>query len=158
MALPVSQAAGSAAPAREPSALILYSSLGQLDSLAQAVGEGLELAGILPVLLRADQAPAGAIVVSGHVLVCVGSPVLGAWRGRAAEDVVAALQRCRALEGRRSAAFVRRRAWGSGAALKELMRALEQQGAWVEDFEALTSPAHARAFGQRLRSLVQPRG
>ena len=144
--------------APQPSGLVLYSALGHMEGLAQAVGEGLRLAGVRPVLLRVDRAASGAILVSGHDLICVGSPVLGAWRGRAAADVMAVLEQCRPLEGKRSAVFVRRRVWGSGAALKELMAALEQQGAWVEDFEALASPAEAREFGLRLRSLVRPRG
>ncbi|HEY8486723.1 MAG TPA: hypothetical protein VIL11_04960 [Limnochordales bacterium] len=137
--------------------LVLYSGLGGVEELARAVGEGLRGGGLAVDLVRADRAAPGPFPVGAYVLVCLGSPVLGGWRGQAAHDVLELVGRCRPLEGKRGACFVRRRLWGTRSALLQMMAALERQGVWVEDFEAVASPEQARRFGQRLQALATPR-
>lgn len=137
--------------------LILYSARGALDRLARAVADGLESVGVRAELMKADPSRTQPISMGAYDLVCVGSPTLGFFRGRAAEDIVEVLARSTRLEGKRTAAFVRRGGFGATRALKQLMAALERQGAWVEDFADLASEQEARAFGARLKNVAGAR-
>ena len=133
---------------------MLISAQGNLERLARAVAEGLESVDIRTDVMKADPSRAQPISVAPYDLVCVGSPTLGFFRGRPADDVQEALARCTRLEGKRTAAFVRRSGFGTGRALKALMAALERQGAWVEDFADLGSEQEAREFGRRLKNVA----
>ncbi|MBE3597363.1 MAG: hypothetical protein IMX02_00640 [Limnochordaceae bacterium] len=138
-------------------ALVLYSSVGNLTALAKALAEGLEAESIRADLMQVDPSRTQPISVAAYDLVCVGSPSLGLVRGRIADDVAEALTRCTRLEGKRTAAFVRRSGFGWSKALKQLMAALEKQGAWVEDFAELGGDEEARAFGRRLKNVAKAR-
>ena len=138
-------------------ALVLISAHGRLERLARALAEGLESVQIRTDVMTADPSRSQPISVAPYDLVCVGSPSLGFIRGRPADDVQEALTRCTRLEGKRTAAFVRRGGLGTGRALKALMAALERQGAWVEDFADLGSEEEARAFGRRLKNVAGAR-
>ncbi|HEX6970948.1 MAG TPA: hypothetical protein VF234_01865 [Limnochordia bacterium] len=131
-------------------ALVLYSSAGRLLPLAQGLAAGLQAAGYRTDLIEAS-ARSGPIPVFGYDLVCVGSAVAGQFGGRVADDVGEALKRCSRLEGKAAAAFVRRRLVGSTRTLKRLMALMEEQGAQVRDFAALSDARAAERFGHRLR-------
>lgn len=107
--------------------------------------------------MAVDPSRTQPLSVAAYDLVCVGSPALGFVRSRMAGDVDEALKRCTRLEGKRTAAFIRRGGLSPGRALKELMAALERQGAWVEDFADLGNEEEARAFGKRLRNVAGSR-
>ena len=135
-------------------ALIIYSSTPRLAALAKAVAEGLREASVDVQLLEA-RTGSDTIVTAPYDLVLVGSPVLGFFGGRLASDIDASVKRCSRLEGKQTAVFVSGGVFGVGKALRRLMGLLERQGAWVQDFAALTSPGDASAFGRRLKSLLQ---
>lgn len=135
-------------------ALVLFSSSGNLQQLAKALAQGLEAASFQVDLMQLSSDRSGPISVAPYDVICVGSPTVGL-RGHIAPDIEPALGRCSRLEGKRTAAFVRRGLFGSSKALRRLMAALERQGAWVEDFADLANPSEARAFGERLKSLAR---
>jgi Flavodoxin len=135
-------------------ALVLYSKVGGLESLAAEVAEGLKEANFQVELREAEEH--GAPIPAGQFdVVCVGSPVLGFWGGQIAPDLDAALRRITRLEGKQTAAFVKPKALGTTKSLRNLMGLLEKQGALVQDFAALRGAAEARAFGRRLQNLVR---
>lgn len=139
-------------------ALVLISAQGRIEGLARAVAEGLESVNVRAEVVKADPSRSQPMSMAPYDLVCVGSPTLGFFRGRPAEDVQEVLARCTRLEGKRTAAFVRRSGFGAGRALKALMSALERQGAWVEDFADLGNEHEAREFGRRLKNVAGARG
>jgi menaquinone-dependent protoporphyrinogen IX oxidase len=132
-------------------ALVLYSSTGKLDELARGLETGLRAAGYEVQLMEAGTAMSTPIITAGQYdLVCVGSPAEGLLGGSIAADVASALKRLSRLQGRPCAAFVKARLIGSARSLRTLMEAMEAQGAWVQDFAAVHTPADAERLGKRL--------
>lgn len=136
--------------------LVIYSRKGGLADLAEAVAKGLRSAAF-HVELRAADEGSGPISVAAFDVVCIGSPVLGFFGGAYADDVDLALKRCTRLEGKRAAVFVKPKLFGTTKAIRRLMGLLEREGAWVEDFAAVSGPAEAERFGERLEALAKKR-
>ena len=134
-------------------ALIIYSSAPKVALLAQGVADGLEKAGARVQLLEA-RLGSDAIIAAPYDLICVGSPVVGTFGGRIAEDVDASIKRTSRLEGKQAAVFVTGGLFGAGKSLRQLMSLLERQGAWVQDFAKLSSKAEAGEFGRRLEKFL----
>lgn len=132
-------------------ALILYGPQGGLSALAKGLAAGLEAVGYRTELIEATSRSSAPIQAFGYDLICVGSTVRGRFGGQVADEVGDALKRFTRLEGKAAAAFVRRRWLGSTRALRRLMELMEEQGAQVRDFAALTDPKAAERFGRRLR-------
>ncbi len=137
-------------------ALIIYSSTPKITQLAQAVAEGLRAASVDVQLMEA-RTGSDTIVTAPYDLICVGSPVLGLFGGRFAEDVDSSVRRCSRLEGKQAAVFVSGGLFGVGKAQRRLMALLERQGAWVQDFASLSSKSDAAAFGRRLEGVLKKR-
>lgn len=133
---------------------MIYSRSGGMAELAGAVAEGLRAASFQVELKAADEGT-GPIPVAPFDVVCVGSPVLGLFGGGYAPDVDTALRRCTRMEGKRAAVFVKPKLFGTGKALRRLMGRLEREGAWVQDFAAVSGRRDAERFGRRLEALVK---
>ena len=133
--------------------LILYSKEGRVGALAQGLAGVLKKSNCQVQLMQAE--PQGSSPISGasYDLVVLGSPTLGFFGGKIAEDLVATSARLSRLEGRKAAAFVSGRLFGAGKSLKAVMGLLEKQGAMVEDFATLHGQSDIEAFGQRLLKL-----
>ncbi|HHW09674.1 MAG TPA: hypothetical protein GXX29_06855 [Firmicutes bacterium] len=137
-------------------ALILYSSTGKLDELVKGLESGLRSVGYDVQLMEAAAALSTPAVSAGRYdLICVGSPAEGLFGGSIAADVNAAIKHFSRLQGRPCAAFVKARLIGSSRSLRTLMEAMESQGAWVQDFAAVGTPADAYRLGRRLQSVQQ---
>jgi len=122
--------------------------------LAKGLVRGLEAVGYQVQLLDASiGASSFNIPMSVYDLVCIGSPAVGTFGGEISADIDAALRKAMRLQGRPSVAFVRAKAFGANRSLRVLMEAMEAQGAWVQDFAALSTPAEAERFGRKLEKL-----
>jgi len=136
-------------------ALIIYSKRGGIEPLAKAIASSLSEHAVRVDLQEADERTGGPVSAAPYDVICVGSPVLGFWRGEVAADVDATIKRFTRLEGRQAAAFVKPAIFGTGKALRRLMGILERQGAMVQDFAAIRGLAEARAFSRRLENLIR---
>jgi menaquinone-dependent protoporphyrinogen IX oxidase len=136
-------------------ALILYSSTGRMAAVAQGLARGLQSIGFTVQLLEAGQSQGSPVPVGQYDLVCVGSPAVGPLGGQIATDIENTMKRATRMEGKTCAAFVRSKLFGSAKSLRKLMAIMEQQGAWVQDFAALSSPGEAEKFGKRLKTIGQ---
>ena len=87
-------------------------------------------------------------------LVIMGSPTLGFFGGKIAEDLTAVSSRLTRLEGKAAAAFVTPGSLEPPKSLKAVMALLEKQGAMVQDFAALQGQADVEQFGRRLLKLL----
>jgi menaquinone-dependent protoporphyrinogen IX oxidase len=131
-------------------ALILYSTAnGAIQNAAQNLSQGLEQNNWQVQMLTTEGS--GPINVIPYDLVCVGSPVVGAFGGKVATDVSEAISRCNRLDGKKTIAFVTPKIFGTDKSLRALMGLLESQGANVFDFQAIRSSADAGAVAQRAR-------
>ena len=135
-------------------ALVAYSSVGGMAPLAEKLGSGLESVGFTVQLLECG-ASSGVLPLGQYDLVCIGSPVMGAFGGSIADDVDALIKRATRLEGKASVAFVRPRLFGNTRALQKLMAAMERQGSVVQDFAAVPTPNDAYRLGCRLANVIR---
>ncbi|NLJ86102.1 MAG: DNA-binding response regulator [Firmicutes bacterium] len=133
--------------------LILYSKEGRLGALAQGLARELKKGDCQVQLMEAE--PQGSTPISGapYDLVILGSPTLGFFGGKIAEDLSLTVPRFTRLEGKMAAAFVSHKLFGASKSLKAVMALLEKQGAMVEDFATLQSQSDIEAFGRRLLRL-----
>lgn len=90
-------------------------------------------------------------IVSYYDYLVFGAEAAGLFGGRLAPALSDFLRSCGDLGGRRCYCFVRKKGFGSNRALQSLMKALEKEGAFINDSGILDSPASARAAGGRLR-------
>jgi hypothetical protein len=135
-------------------ALILYSEDGKLLNLVKGLERGLQAVGYEVQLLGASTAIRNInIPLVSYDLVCVGSPVVGFFGGEIAADIDAALKKTTRMQGKPTAAFVRPRIFGSTRSLHTLMKAMEAQGAWVQDFASVSTAREAEALGRRLETM-----
>lgn len=134
-------------------ALLLYAPEGGLEKVAQAVSKGLRDGGYQVDQRPVSRGESGPIPVAPYDILCVGSPVFGILKPSLSPAVEDALKRCVRLEGKRVAVFVGQRPFTAEKGLRILMSWLERQGAWVEDFAALTAGPSAEDFGSRLKAL-----
>lgn len=136
-------------------ALVVYSSMGRMFPLAKSLGDGLAKVGYDVQHLEAGESRTSVVPMAQYDLVCVGSPVIGAFGGKIADDIAILLAQATRLEGKACVAFVRPRMFGTARSLQELMKALERQGAWVQDFASIANGREAVAFGERLRNVTR---
>ncbi len=135
-------------------ALIIYSASGRLDPLVTGLKQGLESVDINVQLQEADRSQSQPIAVSQYDLIFVGSPIVGVFGGKIAEDVQNMLTHVSRMEGKRCIAFVKPLLFGTGKGLRTLMSAMEKQGAIVVDFASLTSPREAQQLGKRAKKVL----
>lgn len=131
-------------------ALILYSKEGRLEELAKGLANVLQKGNCQVRLMEAEPKASTPISGAPYDLVILGSPSLGFFGGKIADDLVATSTRLSRLEGKKAAAFVKAKLFGAGKSLKAVMALLEKQGAMVEDFAALQGQQDIENFGQRL--------
>ena len=134
-------------------ALIVYSKEGRLGELATGLSDVLRTGNCQVQLMEAEPRASTPISGAAYDLIILGSPTLGVFGGKIANDLVATSGRLTRVEGKTAAAFVSAKLFGAGKSLKAVMALLEQQGAMVEDFAALQSQQDIEAFGERLLRL-----
>lgn len=136
-------------------ALILYSKEGRLGELAKGLSGVLKKGSCQVQLMEAEPESGSPISGAPYDLVILGSPTLGFFGGKIADDLVTASSRLTRLEGKKAAAFVSTKLFGASKSLKAVMALLEKQGAMVEDFAALSGQQDIESFGQRLLRLLE---
>jgi len=67
-------------------------------------------------------------------------------------EIIPKILSSRGIDGKKSAAFVKKSGLRSGKTLIKLMTAMEKEGLIVNWSEILLSPAHAEAMGKRIGS------
>ncbi len=82
-------------------------------------------------------------------LVFVGSHVVSSWGGKISGEVTNFLQGVSGMEGKRSIAYIRPALFGTDKALRRLMAQMESSGAFVVDFEAVSTENEARKLIDR---------
>ncbi|HHU61033.1 MAG: hypothetical protein QM401_08175 [Bacillota bacterium] len=87
-------------------------------------------------------------------LVCVVSEFSGWWKPQIPVEVSNLLKKATRLEGKKGAAFVVSRLWGSTKALRVLMGQMERQGVIVEDFGVLGGESEVVSIAKRLKRLA----
>ncbi len=135
-------------------ALIVYSKEGKVEQLAKGLSEVLEKGNCQVQLLEANTNTSGPISGAAYDLVILGSPTLGFFGGKIADDLTEVCSRITRLEGKNAAAFVTSKPFGTTKSLKAVMGLLEKQGAMVQDFAVLQSRADIQQFGKRLLRLL----
>ena len=117
-------------------ALIVYSKEGKVEQLAKGLSEVLEKGNCQVQLLEANTNTSGPISGAAYDLVILGSPTLGFFGGKIADDLTEVCSRITRLEGKNAAAFVTSKPFGTTKSLKAVMGLLEKQ-AMVQDFAVL---------------------
>ncbi len=125
-----------------------------MEPLAKGLAQTLKQGSCQVQLMEADENGSGPISGAPYDLVILGSPTLGFFGGKIAEDLTAVSSRLTRLEGKTAAAFVTSKLFGTSKSLKAVMALLEKQGAMVEDFAALQSKDDVEQFGRRLLKLL----
>lgn len=136
-------------------ALIVYSKQGGTSDRALQLAAVLQNGNCQVQLMGADPQGSGPISCAPYDIVVVGSPTLGFFGGKIGDDLPGMTARFVRLEGKKAAAFVLPKLFGTVKALKAVMALLEKQGAMVEDFATLRDDSEVQAFGQRLLRLVR---
>ncbi len=121
----------------------------KFDTLTETVFATLQAKGHQVEKIKAER---GIRVPSlfAYDLVFVGSPVEGFWGGKFSEELSDIIGRCTGLEGKKSVVYVYPKTFGTGKAMKRIMKHLEQKGSIVIDFRSIKSKSDARAFAERL--------
>ncbi|AZR74054.1 hypothetical protein BBF96_12005 [Anoxybacter fermentans] len=129
--------------------LIVYSKEGKIEEYADALRKGAESKGHQVTMKKASER---GDMVSCHPydLLIVGSPILGVFGGKIAEDLKPYLSALKRTEGQNSIAFVKRKIFGTDKALRRLMGVMESQGCIVKDFRGFRSLDEAYQFGRHL--------
>lgn len=122
------------------------------EAMAKAVAQGVQNEG--GQVERAPLVSEGPRGLAAYRLVCLGVNARGLFGRGIGDEVEEALKNLRGLGGRHVAAFVCRNGIGGAGALRQLMAALEREGAFIRDFELVKSAAEGEAFGRRLRRLL----
>lgn len=129
--------------------LIVCSKEGRLTPYAEALRKGAESKGHLVTVREADER--GELVTAhGFDLVLVGSPILGVFGGKVANDIKSYLSSMKRLEGKDAIAFTTFKLIGTDKGLRKLMEVMEAQGCMVQDFRAFRSAEEARQFAAGL--------
>ncbi|MCD6257487.1 hypothetical protein J7J45_05435 [Candidatus Aerophobetes bacterium] len=130
--------------------MVIYSSQSKkFDSLAEVMSATLQSKGHQVEKIKVERA--GRIPsLFAYDLVFVGSPVEGFWGGKFSEELSNFIGKCVGFEGKKSAVFVYPKTFGTGKAMKRIMRRLEEKGSIVIDFRSIKNKSEARAFAEKL--------
>lgn len=129
--------------------LIVHSKEGKLAPYAEALQKGAESKGHL-VTVKEVNDRGDLVTAHGFDLVLVGSPIVGLFGGKVANDIQPYLNTMKRLEGKDVIAFTTFRLIGTDKGLRKLMAILESQGSMVKDFRAFRSVQEARQLGASL--------
>lgn len=129
--------------------LIIYSAKGKVDSIAEGIAAGMQKNGH-QVTLKAAGETDKPISFYAYDLVIVGSPTLGFFKGKIADDLAPFLKNCKRTGGQEAVAFVSPRLFGTTKALKKVMAELEKLGCIVKNFTSLKNYNQALEFGKSI--------
>jgi len=127
--------------------LIIYSSVGKIDQIAKGIAAGLQKNGY-QVTLQDTGKTDRPISFHSYDLVMVGSPTLGFFKGKIADDLSPFLKNCKRTGGQETVAFVTPRLFGTTKALKKVMGEMEKLGCIVKDFTSIKNYNQAVEFGE----------
>jgi len=83
--------------------------------------------------------------------ICVGTEVVSMFGGKIPEKVSEFLKGSGVIGGKRSFAFVTKKAIGAEKGLQRLMKQMEGEGMFLKFSDVLSSPAEATEIGKRLK-------
>ncbi len=129
--------------------LLIYSKEGKIEGHAQSLRQGIEAAGH-QVTVKTPDNTGQVITCHPYDLLIVGSPIVGVWGGKFAEDLKAFLSEVKRTEGQEAIAFTDRKILGTDKGLRLLMGMMESQGCIVKNFRAFRSSKEALEFGQQI--------
>ncbi len=131
-------------------AILIYSSkFRKFDKIAEMIFATLQSKGHRVKKIKVEESTKAPSLFP-YDLVFVGSPVEGLWGGRFSEKLDGFIKKCTGLQGKKSAVFVYPKAIGTGKAMKQIMRRLEQKGSIVIDFRSIKKESEAKAFAEKL--------
>ncbi len=129
--------------------LLIYSREGKIEGYAQSLRQGIEAAGHQVTVKTPDNA-GQVITCHSYDLLIVGSPIVGIFGGKFAEDLKVFLSEVKRTEGQEAIAFTDRKVLGTDKGLRLLMEMMESRGCIVKDFRAFRSSKESLEFGQQI--------
>lgn len=139
-----------------PKAIVLYiAGDAVVEEMSKGVVEGLIAAGVSAEVRAIEPGSQQPIPLASYDFACIGSSVTSFFGGKIDSRLAEAMPRFTRFAGKSSAAFVIPRIFGTSRALRNLMEAMERQGAVVRDFAALRMAEQARQFGERIAPLAE---
>ncbi|MCE1248991.1 MAG: hypothetical protein LWY06_20325 [Firmicutes bacterium] len=89
--------------------------------------------------------------LSGADLLVIGTEPTG-WDGVISDNLKKFIASCSHIEGRKVVVFSLKKLFGDKKALKNLMKAVEERGGFLFDFDIIAGEQDAKAFAERLKS------
>lgn len=121
----------------------------KLLEITKALASGIESQGH-----RVDLIDAGRDVntkLTIYEYIAIGTEVISMFGGKIPDKVSEYLKSSGMVSGKRSFAFVTKRAIGAEKGLQRLMKQMEAEGMFLKFSDVLTSPAEAAEIGKRLK-------
>jgi len=127
-----------------------------LIHFAKLMKDALSGAGFEAIVFEIDENSENRQILSkafsSSDLIVVGGETIS-WGGDISPELLAFIDKCPYIEGRKIAIFVTKKLWGSREAKKNLMRAVEHRGGFLFDFEIIGNAADAGEYAGRLASI-----
>ncbi len=120
-----------------------------MSEIARGIAEGARSNGYQVDVLSTEDKDR-PVTFFPYDLVLTGSPVLGFFKGKMAEDLRPYLQKCKRTRGKKAIAFVTPGLFGTTRVLKQVMSELEKLGCIVKNFVSLKNREDAFNFGKDL--------
>lgn len=87
-------------------------------------------------------------------LIVIGGETL-TWSGKVSQRLINFIKECSYIEGRKIVVYSVKTLFGSQKALKKLMKAVEERGGFLADFEVLSNVKDCVSFSKRMLSLIK---
>lgn len=120
----------------------------KLLEISQALATGIEAQGHRVDLVDASRDVNTKLTIYEYI--AIGTEVVSLFGGKIPEKVREYLRSSGILAGKRSFAFVTKKAIGADKGLSRLMSQMESEGMFLKFSEVLSSPAEATEIGKRL--------
>jgi menaquinone-dependent protoporphyrinogen IX oxidase len=121
----------------------------RLLEISKALAAGIEAQGHRVELLDATRDTNVKLTVYEYI--ALGTEVVSLFGGKIPEKVSEFLRATGPMSGKRSFAFVTKKAIGAEKGLQRLMKKMEGEGMFLKFSEVLSSPAEATEIGKRLK-------
>ncbi|MFW6313200.1 MAG: flavodoxin family protein [Spirochaetota bacterium] len=121
----------------------------KLIEISKALASGIESQGHRVDLVDASRDVNTKLTIYEYV--AIGTEVVSMFGGKIPEKVSEFLNSSGIVSGKRSFAFVTKKAIGADKGLQRLMKKMESQGMFLKFSDVLSSPAEATEIGKRLK-------
>ena len=120
----------------------------KLIKISKALAAGIESQGHTVDLIDGNHDVNTKLTIYSYIV--VGSECLSGFGGKIPPKISHFLSSSGIVTGKKSFAFIMKKAMGTPKALKKLMNAMEKEGMFLKFSEILSSPEEAEAIGKRL--------